>query len=88
MKQRRNREKATELITVLDDIVPAKYPYRLVHPFYGRVFLKSEFTLVYIVWSRMLFADTVPVSTTKMKSQLVFGSIIRCGFYFEEAIKK
>jgi hypothetical protein len=27
-KQRRNREKATELITVLDDIVPAKYPYR------------------------------------------------------------
>eukprot|EP00291_Cryptomonas_curvata_P026881 CAMPEP_0172174462 /NCGR_PEP_ID=MMETSP1050-20130122/13678_1 /TAXON_ID=233186 /ORGANISM="Cryptomonas curvata, Strain CCAP979/52" /LENGTH=170 /DNA_ID=CAMNT_0012846441 /DNA_START=270 /DNA_END=778 /DNA_ORIENTATION=+ len=28
MKQRRNREKATELITVLDDIVPAKYPYR------------------------------------------------------------
>ena len=27
-KQRRNREKATELITLLDDIVPAKYPYR------------------------------------------------------------
>jgi hypothetical protein len=27
-KQRRNREKATELITVLDDLVPAKYPYR------------------------------------------------------------
>eukprot|EP00292_Cryptomonas_paramecium_P019129 CAMPEP_0113714082 /NCGR_PEP_ID=MMETSP0038_2-20120614/32386_1 /TAXON_ID=2898 /ORGANISM="Cryptomonas paramecium" /LENGTH=111 /DNA_ID=CAMNT_0000640953 /DNA_START=132 /DNA_END=463 /DNA_ORIENTATION=- /assembly_acc=CAM_ASM_000170 len=28
MKQRRNREKATELITLLDDLVPAKYPYR------------------------------------------------------------
>lgn len=27
-KQRRNREKATELITVLDGLVPAKYPYR------------------------------------------------------------
>ncbi|EKX36003.1 hypothetical protein GUITHDRAFT_146046, partial [Guillardia theta CCMP2712] len=27
-KQRRNRERATELITVLDGMVPAKYPYR------------------------------------------------------------
>jgi hypothetical protein len=28
VKQRRNRERATELITVLDSMVPAKYPYR------------------------------------------------------------